>query len=607
MNDLHRIAANQAGWHIQRARGLLLRGLLGGSLILGSGLALAQNAPPTPGLKSAPEAAVENSDLTAPLFYQLLLSELSVQGGDPGAGYSYMLDAARKQHDAQLYRRAVEIALQARSADAALSAAKAWSEDLKDSPDANRFVLQILLALNKPGETGPVLSAVLAQAKPEELDGFIHSIPQIYARVSDKALALRVVRETLAPLTRQAPHAAAALTAVGRMELAQDQLPQALASARLAQAAEPTSVYPAMLALELMELGQDGAEDVVRAQLQASPPKAGPGSAVALTYARILLDLQRNSDARKELEQLTQAQPEMPEPWLLLSSLQVQDNNTLTEASASLQKYMTLARQSGDERSQRGLTQAYLLMAQIAEKQKDYAAANAWLDRIENADDIMAAQMRRASLLARQGHMDQARALLRNQPERRPDDARLKLVAEAQLLRDFKDWQQAYEVYGEASARFPEDSDLIYDQAMMAEKADHLDVMETLLRQLIATRPDHHHAYNALGYSLADRKVRLPEAKKLIEKAVELAPNDAYIQDSLGWVEFRMGHAQRALDILQEAYAKRPDPEIAAHLGEVLWSQGQREQALKIWREGLLLSGDNETLVGTLRRLNVQP
>jgi Flp pilus assembly protein TadD len=131
--------------------------------------------------------------------------------------------------------------------------------------------------------------------------------------------------------------------------------------------------------------------------------------------------------------------------------------------------------------------------------------------------------------------------------------------------------------------------------------------MEQLLRQVMAARPDYQHAYNALGYSLADRNIRLPEAKQLIEKAVELAPNDAYIQDSLGWVEFRLGNGARALQILQAAYVKRPDAEIAAHLGEVLWAQGQREQARKIWREGLLLANDNETLRATLKRLQVNP
>ncbi len=141
----------------------------------------------------------------------------------------------------------------------------------------------------------------------------------------------------------------------------------------------------------------------------------------------------------------------------------------------------------------------------------------------------------------------------------------------------------------------------------MAEKLGQLDNMEQLLRRLIAAKPDHHHAYNALGYSFADRNVRLPEAKQLIEKALSMAPDDAYIQDSLGWVEFRMGNTARALSILQSAYGKRPDPEIAAHLGEVLWVSGQREQALKIWREGLLLANDNETLQATLKRLSVNP
>jgi tetratricopeptide (TPR) repeat protein len=220
---------------------------------------------------------------------------------------------------------------------------------------------------------------------------------------------------------------------------------------------------------------------------------------------------------------------------------------------------------------------------------------------------VLLAQMRRASLLARQGKLPEARALLQNQPERRPGDARLKLVVEAQLLRDFKAYDAAYDVYGTAVKQFPEDQELLYEQAMMAEKADRLDDMERLLRQLIAAHPDHHHAYNALGYSFADRNLRLPEAKQLIEKAVELQPTDAFIQDSLAWVEFRLGNAPRALELLRAAYKKRPDPEIAAHLGEVLWNQGQKDAALKIWREGLLVASDNETLLSTLKRLQVKP
>ncbi len=605
MNTLHRPAHPATGRF--RAASPVIAALLGTVLMTLSWAAPAQTAAVDAAPPDTAAEPVVNSKLNAPLFYQLLLGEMQVNAGEAGAGYSLILDAARKQRDGLLYRRAVEVALQARSGEAALTATQAWTQALPESVDAHRFELQILLALNRPGETTPVLRTLLERSSAAERDGVISAIPQTYARVSDKALALRVVREALAGTLKQPEHSAAAWTTLGRLELASDRPEQALAAARTGQAADPTSPYPALLALELMERGQAPAEDVVKAYLQAAPRSTAEGVPnVSLAYARILLDLQRNTDARAQLVQLTARQPELPEPWLLLGTVQVQDND-LGAATRSLQTYMGLARQSNDERSARGLTQAYLLMAQIAEKQKDYAAANAWLDRIENASDIMAAQMRRASLLAKQGQLAQARALLRNQPERRPEDARLKLAAEAQLLRDMKAWQQAFEVYGEAVARFPDDGDLLYDQATMAEKAGQPEVMEQLLRRLIALKPDYHHAYNALGYAFADRGVRLPEAKQLIEKAVEFAPQDAYIQHSLGWVEFRLGNTPRALSILQAAYSQRPDAEIAAHLGEVLWSSGQREQALKIWREGLLLANDNETLQSTLKRLRVKP
>ena len=585
------------------------------SAVLFSGVvAQAQTAPTVspaaPAIATAPASdpsSVLNSGLNAPLFYQLLLGELNVRGGDPGAGYSLILDAARKQRDPALFRRAVEVALQSRSGEAALTAARAWSVDQPKDPEAERFVLQILLALNRVEQTGPVLRAIIERNPPAERSNTINAIPQTFARVPDKASALAVVREALAPALKQRDQAAAAWTTIGRMQLALDQPGLALTSAREGHAADPASPFPALLALELLERGQEDAEPIVLRQLQAGTDEGkSQDAAVALTYARVLLDLQRNPQARVQLDGLTTRRPDLPEPWLLLASLQVQVNS-LPAAAQSLHTFMTLARQSGDERVLRGLTQAYLLMAQIAEKQQDFVAANAWLDRIENADEIMAAQMRRASLLARQGQRDEARALLRNLPERRSGDARLKLVAEAQLLRDLKDHRGAYEVYGEALKRFPDDAELLYDQAMMAEKADLLDEMERLLRQLIAAKPDHHHAYNALGYSLADRNLRLVEAKQLIEKAVSLAPDDAYIQDSLGWVEFRLGNTARALEILAAAYAKRPDAEIAAHLGEVLWVSGQREQALNIWREGLLAASDSETLQSTFKRLQVKP
>ncbi|HWI77771.1 MAG TPA: tetratricopeptide repeat protein, partial [Ramlibacter sp.] len=207
----------------------------------------------------------------------------------------------------------------------------------------------------------------------------------------------------------------------------------------------------------------------------------------------------------------------------------------------------------------------------------------------------------------RQGKLEEGRKLLRALPERNPGDARLKLLAETQLLRENQQYKAAYDLLAKANAKPPMDPDLVYDQAMLAEKMNNLPEMERLLRQVIAIKPDYHHAYNALGYSLAERNLRLPEAKELVEKALSFAPGDPYISDSLAWVEYRMGNKAEALRILDTAYKARPDADIAAHLGEVLWSMGQRDRAHAIWKEGLLLNSDNDTLQETLKRLHVKP
>jgi Flp pilus assembly protein TadD len=206
--------------------------------------------------------------------------------------------------------------------------------------------------------------------------------------------------------------------------------------------------------------------------------------------------------------------------------------------------------------------------------------------------------------LARQGKLEEGRALIRAVPESEADDAKAKISAEVQLLRDNKQFQLVYNVLQDAVRRNPGDVDLSYDLAMAAEKIDKIGEMEILLRKLIADKPDYHNAYNALGYSLADRKLRLPEAKALIQKALEFAPDDPFIQDSLGWVEYRSGNLALAAQILQTAYQRRQDAEIAAHLGEVLWGMGQTTEARAVWNSGLKQNPENETLLATIKRLS---
>jgi tetratricopeptide (TPR) repeat protein len=300
----------------------------------------------------------------------------------------------------------------------------------------------------------------------------------------------------------------------------------------------------------------------------------------------------------------------LAEPWLLLGSLQAQARQDAA-AETSLKRYVELASSQKDAKDsddrQRGTTQAYLVLSQLAERRKDFTGAERWLARVDSTDDLVVAQTRRAGLLARQGKLPQAREVLRGLPERTPEDKKQKFLAEVQLLRDAKQYQAAYDMLTQASVASPNDTDLIYDQAMVAEKLNRLDEMERLLRRLIELKPENQNAYNALGYSFADRKIRLDEARTLIQKAVQLAPQDPFIADSLGWVDFRLGNTTEAIRILEAAYKTRPDPEIGAHFGEVLWSTGQKDRAVTIWKEALLSDAENETLQETLKRLRVKP
>lgn len=549
----------------------------------------------------AEPAQASNPLLDAELFYEIFLGEVSTRTGDPGAGYAFMLEAARRSADGQLYQRAADIALQSRSGEYALAAAKAWKEALPQSREANRYVLQILVALNRIGETPALLRQELAQSPPRAKAATLTSLPQMYGRASDKALAAKTVEAALIDELAHPATGPVAWVSLGRLRQAAGDKTGALEAARRAQALDDASEPAAQLALELMEDSTPQAEPLVLQALSKQPVPE-----LRMAYARVLLGLQRYPDAKRQLEAATKAKPDFMEAWLVLATLQLQDNQ-LPAAQAALERFTELISASADaDVRQRGLTQVYLLHAQIAEKKQDYAAAEDWLKRIDNAEELFSAQGRRASLLARQGKVAQARALLRNLPGTSVEDKRMKLQAEVLLLRELHLYQQAYDVQVELVGLAPDDAELVYDQAMLAEKAGRPEVMELLLRQVIAKKPDYHHAYNALGYSLADRGVRLQEARQLILKALEFAPADPFITDSLGWVEFRMGNPTEARRHLEAAYRTRPDVEIAAHLGEVLWSLGDKDAALQIWKEGQSASPNNETLKETLDRLGAK-
>lgn len=562
-------------------------------------LALAANAQ-TPDAKVAEPLS---SALDSELFYQLLLGELNARNGEPGVGYSLMLDAARKTNDERLYQRAVDIALKARSGESALKAARDWKLARPNSRDANRYVLQILIGLNRVGEALEPLKQEISSTNSKERASFLTNLPRLFVRTTDKKLAATMVERALADYLTTPMTGAAAWTAIGRMRLETGDSVGAMEAVRKALVISPASIDSVLLALSMMGPKTPQAEALVQKYLDrhAQPE-------VRMAYARALIEAQRYAQAQVQLQTVTAEQPDFPQAWLILGALELQDGKSIA-AEKSLKHYLelVLAKQEDSARPEAGpgLVQAYLSLAQIAEQRNDFTQADDWLQRIDGVDDRLNAQLRRASLLARQGKLDEALILIRSQPARSPAEVRLKVTAEVLLLRDRKQYQTAYDLLAQATARDPEDADLLYDMAMMAEKLNKFDEMERLLRQVMAAKPDYQHVYNALGYSLAERKIRLDEARQLVLKALELAPGDPFILDSLGWVEFHSGNLPEALRILEEAFKDKPDVEIAAHLGEVLWAMGQREKAISIWQQGLKTNPSNETLLQTLKRLQV--
>jgi tetratricopeptide (TPR) repeat protein len=581
---------------------------------------------------TAPTApmAPASSKLDAPLFYQLLIGELELRAGEPGTAFEVILDAARRTRDEALFSRAVTIALQARAGEQALAATKVWRTTLPASMEPVRLQLQILAALNRMGDAAEPLQALIDGTPAADRERLFNALPRFLQRAPDRQQTAKLLETVLQRYTTGSGAtpavATAARVAIARGWLAAGDAPRALALAQEARQADPAAAAPVLLAIELMP-GQPAAEAMVTAYLQQ--PGADPQ--LRLAYARALTLGQRYVDAVQQLEVITREQPKLAAALLSLGALQLELRRP-KEAEAALLRYVELvqaappdkvapapdpadaaageddgddAAAASESTADPGLTQAWLMLAQVAEQRGDFAAAEGWLARVDDPQRAIEVQTRRAGLLARQGKVDQARSLIRAVPERNPADARAKLVAEAGVLRDVKRWQDAFDVMTTANQRFADDPDLLYEQSMFAEKLDRMDEMERLLRRVIALRPDNAHAHNALGYSLADRGQRLEEARALIVRALELSPGDPFITDSLGWVEFRLGNTSEALRLLRSAYASRPDPEVAAHLGEVLWTANQRDEARRIWRDAKTRDANNEVLRDTLARLKV--
>ena len=526
-----------------------------------------------------------SQQLSEQVLYELLLGEVAAQRGNPELAAQTYLDLAKRTRDPRIARRAVEMANYARMPESALEAAKLWHETDPDSPAALQMVTAFLVSTRRIDEAEPYLEKLLASKGAQTENGFMQ-LNRLLAGNPDKQANLRVVRK-LAAGYPNLPHAHFAVSQAAL--LAKDE-PLALSEIRRASELKPDWDIAAVFEAQILQESQpDQAARRLKRFLDKYPDKRD----VRLTYARTLVADKRYAEARVQFEKLLADNPDNVDVVYAVGLLAFQLRDYAT-AESSMQRLLKL-----DYRDPDG---ARYVLGQIAEEQKQWPKAVDWYEKIQRGEHYFPARLRAAQAIAKQGKVEEARAYL-HAVKASDDLEKVQLItAEAQILRDAGMAGEALTLLGKALESQPDQPELLYDMALTADKLDRFDILEENLRKVIKVKPDYAHAYNALGYSLADRNERLPEARKLIEKALELSPDDSFIIDSMGWVLYREGDLKGAARYLRRAYDGRPDAEIGAHLGEVLWMGGKRDEARRVWNEALKIHPDNDTLQKTVKR-----
>ncbi|WP_409268591.1 tetratricopeptide repeat protein [Massilia sp. BHUDP2] len=540
------------------------------------------------------EARLPKVELTSSMLNQLLKAEFAFRKGDWQGPYLTMLSLAQQTRDPRLARRAAEMAVTARQADDTLAAVRLWRELDPQSDEATQYFVGMVVTSDNIADVEPIFVERLKEAPPEKRGVLLFQIQQLLGRAKDKDAANAMLERVIAPYNdtfeAHIVRAQAAL-ARGDREAAQR-------AAQAALAVKPDSEIAVLMMAQVI-----GDDAKIAPMLEAFLKTHPEAREVRAAHARVLVNQKQYPQARAQFETLLKGRPDDAGNLYALGVLATQMNDAKAAEGYFTRFVEVLGRNPDDERDP---TRALLILAQIADERGDAPGALAWLDKVPAGTDpelLLSAQLRRAQLMAKGGDLAGGRKLLAGLKPIEPAQQAQVAVAEVQLLRDAGRLLEAYTLMEAAAKRFPKNPDLLYDFALLAEKVGRVEVMEKLLREVMALAPDNHHAYNALGYSLAERNVRLQEAYTLIAKALEMAPGDPFIMDSMGWVQYRLGKLDEAEKYLRNAYALRRDPEIAVHLGEVLFQKGQQAAAQELWREARAKDPQNDTLRSTLARL----
>lgn len=533
------------------------------------------------GTTTPPKITTANAEFV----YKYLLGEIAGQRGDLSLASQLFLDLAKQTRDPRLAERAARSAAYARQQRLALDAAILWAELDPDSLEAQQASSQMLISTGDVQSAIPHIKKLLSKDK-MRAKGFLY-INDLLSTQKDKKAIYGIVKELAQPYPKSAEaHFALARAAwiAEEKEAAKNAL---ITVNELRPDWEPGAQMQGQV---LASESPDEAVAFFKGYLNQHPDAHN----VRMSYAKLLVSLKRHKEAKPEFIKLSESANGNPETSAVVGLLSLEANEF-----DMAEKYLQQALDNGFHDQE----QLFIYMGRTAERKNNDAKALEWYDQVPaNNTHYLEAKFSAANIIARTKNLDAAISMLDNLKELTVEQRLAVAQAEAGMLAQEKRHQEAYDLIEKTVNTVPNTPQLIYDFAMAAERIGKLDVMETELRKVIQLQPDYAAAYNALGYSFADRNINLTEAKTLIETALKLAPDDHFIMDSLGWVEYRLGNYAIAIELLRKAHAIQADPEISAHLGEVLWKQGLQEEAKKIWENALKKFPENNTLVSTTKK-----
>jgi tetratricopeptide (TPR) repeat protein len=525
-------------------------------------------------------------DLTPETLYDYLFAEIAGARGELDLSAQTFINLARKTRDPRIARRAAQVAFIARNPALATEAAQLWRETAPQSREANQLVENIARGRTTAFDNVQALLARALARHPDRIASNLLGLNSALSKADDKEATRKVIYNLTEPYLKhpEAYFARAQASSLAKRSMeAMGSIERAL---ELRQDWQPALLFKAHLLIEANSA--DKASQLLADALSRQPDS----HELRLAHARSLIVSRQYSAARTEFSALLKAAPDDRELIYTVALLSVELNDPAT-AEPLLEKSLANGHPQADA--------IRIQLGRLAEDRGNSVAARKWFDAVGPGSNAAEARIRSAQSLAKEGRLNQARKLLRDAPD--PETRRRYLFADSQLLSDAGRVKEAYQLIDKALNAQPDDSDLLYESAMLAERAGMHEIMEGRLRKLIALKADHAHAYNALGYSLADRGLRLDEAEALVARALELLPKDAFIMDSVGWIRFKRGDLPGALKQLEEAYALRADPEIAAHLGEVLWKLNRNNDARRILDTALKANPKNTSLQDVIRRL----